>query len=148
MSKNGQTADILCRPFQESDIDSLVEILELNNQYAYPDVEGPEAMRRVALCEAAVFVVAEVSGKPRGFVRGIYDGSRALIHLMSVHPNFQGSGIGKVLVKAATDDFKRRGAPTVSVTVTNESSAFWAGQGFKALPVFLMLKETGDSEGK
>ena len=64
---------IQIRPFQESDIDVLVEILKLNGQYDYPEVEGTEAMKRAAKCEAAVFLVAEKEGKPCGLIRGMYD---------------------------------------------------------------------------
>lgn len=88
-----------------------------------------------------MFLVAEAEGKPCGFVRAVYDGSRALIHLFSVHPDFQKSGIGSALLKAACTEIARRGSPTASVTVTKESAGFWKKKGFKELPVFLMLKE-------
>ena len=136
-----KTAAIQTRGFRESDIRRLVEILELNGQYGYPDVEGPDAMKRVAACEAAVFIVAEASGLPCGFIRGVYDGSRALIHLLSVHPDFHHAGIGTALVQAASAEFCRRGAVTISVTVTDKSSAFWKKQGFRSLPITVMLKE-------
>ena len=44
-------------------------------------------MRRVAACTATVFLLAEVQGQPQGFIRAVYDDSRALIHLLSVHPD-------------------------------------------------------------
>jgi ribosomal protein S18 acetylase RimI-like enzyme len=132
---------IQVRPFRQHDICSLVEILNLNGQYGYPEIEGPDSMRRVANCDAAVFLVAEVETEPCGFIKAIYDGSRALIHLLSVHPNYQLSGIGSALVDAVSVELSRRGAPTVSVTVTEQSAGFWDRKGFKRLPVFLMLKE-------
>jgi len=128
------------RPFAEKDADRLVEILQLNNQYDCPAVEGPAAMCRVAACESAVFLVAEIDGHPQGFIRAIYDGSRAMIHLLSVHPDMQHRGIGRRLVKAVEKELEQRGAPSVSVTVTDASAAFWSKQGFKRLPVYLMLK--------
>ena len=97
-------------------------------------------MRRVASCVAAVFLVAEVDGQPEGLVRGVFDGSRALIHLLSVSPTFQHRGIGRALVDAAQVELRRRGAPSVSVTVTDASAGFWQKQGFHVLPVYLMLK--------
>ena len=77
------------RAFEERDIDALVEILKRNHQYDYPDVEGPDAMRRVAQCSAALFLVATIDEQPCGLIRAVYDGSRALIHLLSVHPSRQ-----------------------------------------------------------
>ncbi len=132
--------EIQVRQFRESDVPSLVEILKLNDQYGNPEVDGPEAMARVANCHAAVFLVAEVEKKPCGFIRGVYDGSRALIHLLSVHPDYQGSGVGGILVDAIGAEFLHQGAPTASVTVTEQSVLFWKKKGFRRVPVFLMLK--------
>ena len=41
------------RRFQKSDAEALVTFLKLNKQYAYPVVEGPEAMLRFARCPSA-----------------------------------------------------------------------------------------------
>lgn len=132
--------DIRIRSFLEVDTDRLVEILQLNGQYDYPAVEGPEAMKRVAACAAAVFLVAECEDQPCGFIKAVYDGSRALIHLLSVHPDVQHQGIGQQLVEAVGAELHRRGAPSVSVTVTDASVEFWVKQGFVHLPVYLLLK--------
>jgi len=131
--------EIQIRRFKEFDIDCLVEILKLNDQYKYPIIDGPSAMRRVANCEAAVFLVAEVEKQPCGFIRTVYDGSRALIHLL--HPDYQNRGIGSALVEAVCAELSRRGAPTVSATITEQSVSFWEKKGFRRTPVFLVLKE-------
>lgn len=133
--------ELRIRKFTESDIEYLVEILTLNNQYNYPAIEGPEAMNRVSACEAAVFLVAEMDN-PCGFIRAVYDGSRALIHLLSVHPDCQHQGIGTALVNAVCTELSQRGAPTASATVTEQSVGFWEKQGFKRMPIFLVLKES------
>lgn len=129
------------RPFTEGDIPNLVEILVLNNQYAFPEIEGPDAMQRVAACDAAIFLVAEVDGQARGLIRGVYDGSRAMIHLLSVHPEVHGQGIGEALVNAMYAELRQWGAPTVSVTVMDDSAGYWAKNGYEPLPVYLMLRE-------
>ncbi len=129
------------RPFREEDIPHLVEVLKLNGQYDYPEVDGPEAMRRVAACEAAIFLVAEADGRPCGLLRAVDDGSRALIHLLSIHPEDQGKGIGSALVDAAVAGLREGGTPTVSVTVSEKSAGFWEKQDFMLLPVSLMLRE-------
>ena len=111
-----------------------------NGQYAYPEVEGPDSMARVADCEAAVFLVAEIESRPRGFIKAVYDGSRAMIHLLSVHPETQSQGIGKALIESVEQEFARLGVSSVSVTATEQSAAYWEKSGFEKLPVFLMLK--------
>ncbi len=134
--------EVLIRGFQKSDSQRLVEILQLNGQYRFPAIEGPEAMQRVAACAAAVFLVAEVGGQPCGLVKAVYDGSRALIHLLSVHPDHQNAGIGSALVDAVCKELAHRGAPSFSVSVTEKSACFWEKMGFVRMPVFLMLKES------
>ena len=119
------------REFRESDCEALVAILRANLQYGDPESEGPEAMRRVQACPAAVFLVAEEQGTPVGFVRGVYDGSKALIHIVSVRPDRQRHGIGTALVRAAARRFRERGATSLSVTVPGDNLAFWKQLSFR-----------------
>ena len=129
---------MLIRDFQLADMDEIVEILKLNNQYGFPEVDGPEAMKRVKACSVAVFVVCEIEGKVVGVVRGNYDGSRAIIHQFSVHPAYQRQGIGAVLVKEIVKSFQQMEAPTVSATITEESLRFWQKIGFRKTKAFLV----------
>ena len=129
---------MLIRDFQLSDSDEIVEILKLNNQYGFPEVDGPEAMKRVKECSAAVFLVCEIDGKVVGVVRGNYDGSRAMVHQLSVHPAHQKQGIGASLVREIVEKFQQMGAPTVSATVTERSLPFWHKVGFRKTNVLLV----------
>jgi N-acetylglutamate synthase-like GNAT family acetyltransferase len=132
--------EMLIRDFQFSDIDKLVEILKLNNQYSFPEVDGPEAMKRVSSCRSAIFLVGEVNNEVIGMVRGNYDGSRAIIHQLSVNPNYQKQGVGKVLVTEIIKRFRQMGAPTTSATTTEKNLPFWQKVGFKKInpTVFLV----------
>ena len=125
------------RDFELADIDDAVEILKLNNQYGFPAVDGPEAMKRVKTCGFSIFLVCEIKGEVVGVVRGNYDGSRAMIHQLSVHPKYQRRGIGTALVKEIVKKFQKRGAPSVSATVIDESLEFWQKIGFRKTNVFL-----------
>jgi len=129
---------VLIRDFQLADIGQIVEILELNSQFGFPEVDGPEAMKRVKACGLAVFLVCEIEGKVVGVVRGNYDGSRAMIHQLSVHPAYQRRGIGAALVKGIVERFQQMGAPTVSATVTEESLPFWRRVGFGRTKAFIV----------
>jgi len=129
---------LLIRDFELNDADEVVEILRLNNQYGFPNVDGPEAMKRVKACSATIFLVCEMAGRVVGVVRGNYDGSRAIIHQLSVNPKYQRHGIGTALVKEIVKRFQERGAPTVSATVTDESLGFWQRMGFRKTKAFLV----------
>ena len=128
----------MIRDFEVRDADGVVEILKLNGQFGFPEVDGPEAMCRVKGCGAAVFLVCEADGKVAGCVRGNYDGSRAMIHELSVHPVYQRRGIGTALVGEIVKRFRERGAPTVSATVIEQSLGFWQKVGFRKTMVFLV----------
>jgi GNAT superfamily N-acetyltransferase len=137
------------RLFGPDDVPRLVEILTHNGQYGHPEIEGPAAMRRFDASGASVFLVAEAGSRVAGFLRATYDGSRAMIHVLSVDPDFQTRGVGRTLVEAAERELRRRGAPGAVATVTEKSARFWEKMGYASLPVHLMLKEafsggTGD----
>jgi N-acetylglutamate synthase-like GNAT family acetyltransferase len=129
---------IVIRGFEHNDVDQIAAILKLNKQYGFPEVDGPEAMMRVKACNAAVFLVFETDGKVVGVIRGNYDGSRAMIHQLSVHPTYQRRGIGRALVEEAVKKFKGMGAPTVSATITERSFPFFQKVGFRKIDVFLV----------
>lgn len=132
---------MIIRNYNESDSGSIVEILKLNKQYDYPNMEGPNAMNRVADCDAAISLVAEADIGVVGYIKAIYDGSRSLIHLISVHPDYQNKGVGSALLKTVEDELKKRGAPGTTVSVTDKSVEFWEKKGFTRIPVFLMIKD-------
>jgi ribosomal protein S18 acetylase RimI-like enzyme len=118
------------RNFQPQDVDALVDILKANQQYGHPQIDGPEAMLRVHECTAAEFLVAEEGEVAVGMVRGAYDGSRAIIYLASVHPEYQRQGIGRALVLEIADRFKKRGADSIAVIVPGDT-AFWKKMHFR-----------------
>jgi GNAT superfamily N-acetyltransferase len=134
---------IQVRPFKDEDAETLAEILRLNGQYDHPEVEGRDCMRRAAKCDAVIFLVAEKESQPLGLIRGVYDGARALIHLLSVDPRHQHRGIGSLLVDSIKAEFARRGSPGTTVTVSEKSAPFWEKIGFRRLPVFVMLNDFG-----
>jgi len=121
---------MIVRDFQPTDCDAIVQILKANQQYD-PLNEGPEAMLRVHECKAAEFLVAEEEGQVVGMIRGVYDGSRALIHIASVHPKYQRRGIGTMLVREIARRFKERGAADIAVTVPGDHLEFWKKLSFR-----------------
>ena len=126
------------REARSSDINTIVKIIKLNNQFSFTEVDGSEAMQRVINCKAAIFLVYEINREVVGIIRGVYDGSRALIHQLSVHPTYQKRGIGTSLVMHIISKFQQLGALTVSATITERSAPFWYHIGFKKTEAFLV----------
>lgn len=118
------------RGFHPEDVDTLVNILKANQQYGHPDIDGPDAMLQVHDCAAAEFLVAEEEGKVVGMIRGTYDGSRAVIYLASVHPDYQRRGIGRALVLEIARRFRERGAGSIAVIVPGDAG-FWKKMKFR-----------------
>jgi transitional endoplasmic reticulum ATPase len=106
---------MLIREFVPADCEPLVEVLKANLQFGHPELDGPEAMLRICDCDAAEFLVAEEDGRAVGLIRGIFDGSRAIVHVISVHPGYQRRGIGTALVSEIAKRFKAKGANNLSV---------------------------------
>jgi ribosomal protein S18 acetylase RimI-like enzyme len=122
--------DVKIRDFQPGDEDALVTILKANQQYGHPEMDGPEAMKKVSECEAAEFLVAEVGGSVAGMIRGTFDGSRAVIYLASVDRARQRQGIGRALVLEIARRFQARGACSIAVIVPGEIE-FWKKMNFR-----------------
>ena len=118
------------RDFRPEDADALVDILKANQQYGHAAIDGPQAMMRVYGCAAAQFLVAEEENRVVGMVRGTYDGSRAVIYLASVHPDYQRRGIGRALVMEIARRFKERGAGSIAVIVPGDAD-FWKKMKFR-----------------
>jgi tRNA threonylcarbamoyladenosine biosynthesis protein TsaE len=118
------------RDFAPEDAAQLVEILKANQQFGHPEIDGPEAMQRVLNCLGVEFLVAEEDGRAVGLIRGVYDGSRAIIYILSVHPRYQRRGIGTALVGEIAKRFKARGASGLAATVPG-NLPFWKKLSFR-----------------
>ena len=129
---------MIIRDFFPEDADDLVNILKANQQYGHPNIDGPEAMLRVHACDAAEFIVAEEDERVLGMARGVYDGSRALLHIISVDPQYQRRGIGKALLCEIAKRFQARGAHDLAVTVPGEVG-FWKKYGFKITTRIMLI---------
>lgn len=129
------------RRFKIGDLKTVVAILNANNQIAVPAVDGPAALRRVRQVTGTFFLVAEIEKRVVGMVRGVWDGSRALVHQLSVAPDHQRQGIGTALMRALARRFREHGAPSLAVTATEKTSGFYERLGFASTPVVFMVAQ-------
>ena len=143
---------MLIRDFVPADCDQLVEVLKANLQFGHPEIDGPEAMLRVCDCDAAEFLVAEEDGRAVGLIRGVFDGSRAIVSVVSVHPDYQRRGIGTALVSEIAKRFKTKGSNHLSVIAAGNLDLL-KKLGFKqtirimtAYPIDGVISESSDEE--
>ena len=77
--------------------------------------------------------VAEDNGKIVGTILAGHDGRRGLFHHVSVLPEYQKQGIGKMLVDNAMDALEKEGITKVLMVVFKDNdngNAFWDHLGF------------------
>ncbi|MDO9538129.1 MAG: GNAT family N-acetyltransferase [Thermoplasmata archaeon] len=138
-------SDMKIRPAKNDDIDAVIRITRANGHFWTPEVDGSEALARILERDNNLFLVYD-DGKVQGFVLGTWDGARAYIHKISVHPDIKTKGIGTLLVAHAIEFFRNIGAPTVAVAAADgtrdeeeDSTGFWKKVGFEPIPARLMI---------
>ena len=139
-------SNISIRKARKSDAPRMVEIMESNHHYYTPEVDGVEAIARQLKMRHNVILVATESENVVGFVLGTWDGARAFLFKMSVHPDFQRQGVGTLLVKEAARQYREMGAVTIGLSAAdgtggeqNNAVGFWEKLGFEQIPARLMI---------
>ena len=139
-------SDISIRKARKSDAPRMVEIMEANHHYYTPEVDGVEAIARQLRMRHNVILVSKSGKQVVGFVLGTWDGARAFLFKMSVHPDFQKQGIGTMLVREAARLYRDMGAVTIGLSAadgtggeSNNAVGFWEKLGFEQIPARLMI---------
>lgn len=89
--------------------------------------------------------VAEVEGQIIGGILAGHDGRRGYIYHASVHSDYQGQGIGKLLADSACEALLAEGINKAGMLVfgTNEQgNAFWESQGWQTRPDLVYRNKT------
>jgi N-acetylglutamate synthase-like GNAT family acetyltransferase len=133
------------RQTKKSDFNAIEKILVDGCMLNFPDVDGKKAMARILEKQPRYFLVAEEDKKILGMIRGCYDGSRALIHQLIITSEARGKGVGSDLIKEISKRFKEDGAPSVSVTSTENTVEFYKKLGFSDVNIRLMVNFEIDS---
>jgi len=93
-------------------------------------VESFEQLLEVVLARRHLALIAEADGRAVGFLLAldslpdeVTGEDQAFIAYMAVDPSLRGGGIGAALLERAEDEARRRGAPYMSLMVTEENAA-------------------------
>jgi ribosomal protein S18 acetylase RimI-like enzyme len=91
-------------------------------------------LRRAVEDSPAWVLVAESGGRLVGSVIGCFDGWRANLYRLVVHPDFRRRGIGRALVAEVTRRLAAEGARRVTALVEKDhplATGFWSGVGYE-----------------
>jgi len=145
------------RPAQESDLDAVVALWQdMAQQHAGYDrqrwefaPDAPEQFRKMLLealdhKDRMVLVAVGDDGPPMGFLLGrineqapILAPTRlGMVQWLGVSPHCRSAGLGRRLVLAAMDEFRRRGVTAMNLLVANENTRaiqFYEKLGMRSL---------------
>ncbi len=127
------------REIKPSDFVEIEDMLKENGMLTFPSVDGARGMISVYKKNKKYFLVAENNGRVVGFIRGCYDGSRALVQQMLVDKQHRDIFVGKKLLHEIAVRFKSDGASTIAVTASHSSKAYFKKLGFTEFPVKLLV---------
>ena len=115
-----------------SDYDGICEVWE-NHRGTNPVDDSYDGFAKYLRRNPTTSFVAEDNGKIVGTILAGHDGRRGLFHHVSVLPEYQKQGIGKMLVDHAMDALEKEGITKVLLVVFKDNdngNAFWEHLGF------------------
>ncbi|MBQ7027807.1 MAG: GNAT family N-acetyltransferase [Ruminococcus sp.] len=115
-----------------SDYDDICEVWE-NHRGTNPVDDSYDGFAKYLRRNPTTSFVAEDNGKIVGTILAGHDGRRGLFHHVSVLPEYQKQGIGKMLVDNAMDALGKEGITKVLLVVFKDNdngNAFWEHLGF------------------
>ena len=120
------------RVMKIADFDGICEVWK-NHEGTNPVDDSAEGFAKYSRRNPTTSFVAEDNGKIVGTILAGHDGRRGLFHHVSVLPEYQKQGIGKMLVDNAMDALEKEGITKVLLVVFKDNdngNAFWEHIGF------------------
>jgi len=108
--------------------------LEPRGQDHPPGQDALEDLQRARASANAIVLVGRVEGKVCATAMVGFDGHRAWAYYVAVDPSLQGSGLGRLMMKAAGAWATERGAPKLMLMVSDDNAkvlGFYAALGFQ-----------------
>lgn len=123
-------ADI--RVMVPEDCDGIAEVWK-NHEGTNPVDDSREGLEKYLRRNPTTSFVAVDNGTMIGTILAGHDGRRGLFHHVSVLPEYQKQGVGRMLVENAAEALRREGINKVLLVVfthNDNANAFWEHMGF------------------
>ena len=111
------------REFQPDDYPAVRALWEHLAMYR-PEMDTPAALARCVAQNPGLFLLASDPADPArivGTVIGTFDGRRAYLYHVAVHPDYRRHGYGRALLTAVLDRLWAAGAPKVTLRVNADN---------------------------
>lgn len=126
-------SEISLRPATLDDVDDLIAFWLVAGENDSRPSDSPAAVRRLLERDPDALVVAELDGRLVGTVVAGWDGWRAHVYRLAVHPDARRRGVGRLLLAHVEARFAALGATRVDAMVleTNDlGKAVWRAAGY------------------
>ena len=130
------------RPYQETDQLPVVQLWTdcgLVVQWNNPHLD----ISRKLKVHREMFLVGSIKGQIVSTVMAGYEGHRGWINYLAVHPEFQSSGIGKLIMEEAEKLLRKIGCPKINLQVRSTNInviEFYKNIGYKIEDVISLGK--------
>jgi len=126
-------ADALLRSATRSDVEALLALWEVAAENDARPVDTRAAVDRLLERDPQACLIVEQDGRIVGTVIAGWDGWRAHLYRLAVHPEVRRQGVGAALLAAATERLVGLGATRLDAMVLegNElGQSIWRAEGF------------------
>lgn len=130
------------RPMTFSDIDSICALWEKINVQPEAVVDDKHNFELMLKMNPTTCFVAEEKDELIGSIFGLFNGRRAWIHHLGIHPDWQKKNLGTTLLQHTEQSLKERGAKRVllCVDVNNlKVTSFYGKNGYTEISDVITL---------
>jgi ribosomal protein S18 acetylase RimI-like enzyme len=112
---------LIIRTFRLGDYAAITDIWRVTG-IEKTETESLDALAKQLAWDSELVLIAEVEGKTVGVIVGTIDGDKGYFYRLAVYPEYQGSGIGRALVKAMEERLKKKGASQIFIMVNQDNT--------------------------